>query len=405
MNAAPRRILLADADAFFVAVARMEDPDGVGREPLLIVGGTRHSRGVVCSASYETRAYGVRSAMPIARALRLCPQAVCVPVPRKACAHRSGEIRQVLERFAPVVEAASIDEWYLDLAGTERLYRHEPLAATARRMREAIRRDTGLHVSFGGGTSKLIAKLAVEQAKPKPGSDADGVHVVPAGGEAAFLHGVALADIPMIGPRFQERLARLGMRTVPDVLAYDEATLAHWLGAREARWLYERVRGVDGRDVAPRLEARSISRDETFPEDLADDAALGRELLALVTRAAADLRGEGLRARTITVRIRDHDFRTRSASRTVEQGVMSDRVILATARPLLARLRAGRRVPARLLGVALSSLGEDETADQLALFEGARDPAAETDRDRAVARAVDQVRAKFGPRGIGPGGV
>ncbi len=402
---APRRILLADADAFFVAVARMVDPEGAGREPLLIVGGTRESRGVVCSASYETRAFGVRSAMPIARALRLCPDAVCVPVPRKACAQKSGEIRQVLERFAPVVEAASIDEWYLDLAGTEALYRHEPLAGTARRMREAIGRDTGLSVSFGGGTSKLVAKLAVEHAKPKPGTNADGVCVVPPGGEAEFLRGIALAEIPMIGPRFQERLAVLGMRTVPDVLPYDLPTLTRWLGAREAEWLYDRVRGVDEREVAPRLETKSISRDETFPADIADDAALGRELLALITRAAADLRAEGLTARTVTVRIRDFDFRTRSAGRTVEQGVMSDRVILALARPLLARLRKARHVPARLLSVALSSLAEDETSDQLALFAEARDAVEETDRDRALARAVDQVRARFGPRGIGPGGV
>ncbi len=401
---APRRILLADADAFFVAVARLVDPEGAGREPLLIVGGTRQSRGVVCSASYETRAYGVRSAMPIARALRLCPQAVCVPVPRKACQEKSGEIRQVLERFAPVVEGASIDEWYLDLAGTESLYRHEPLAETARRLRDMIGRDTGLSVSFGGGTSKLVAKLAVERAKPKPGNDATGVHVVPPGEEAEFLRGFALADLPMVGPRFQERLAALGMRTVPDVLQYDADTLARWLGAREAAWLYDRVRGIDTRAVAPRLETKSISRDETFPRDIADDAALLREMLPLVTRAAADLRAEGLSARTVTVRIRDHDFRTRSASRTVEEGVMSDRVILAIARQLLARLRAGRAVPARLLGVALTSLAEDEAADQLALFEREHDAIGETDRDRAIARAVDQVRARFGPDGIMPGG-
>src|SRR5688500_12717559 len=120
-----RRILLADADAFFVAVARMVDPDGAGKAPLLIVGGSAESRGVVCSASYETRRYGVRSAMPISRALRLCPQAMCVPVPRRACSQKSREIRAVLERFAPVVEGASIDEWYLDLGGTERLYHDE----------------------------------------------------------------------------------------------------------------------------------------------------------------------------------------------------------------------------------------------------------------------------------------
>src|ERR671926_43092 len=123
-----RRILLADADAFYVAVARAVDPEGAGRAPLLIVGGSRESRGVVCSASYEVRKFGVRSAMPIARALRLCPQAMCAPVPRRACSIKSAEIRAVLERYAPVVEGASIDEWYLDMGGTEALYR-EPLAA------------------------------------------------------------------------------------------------------------------------------------------------------------------------------------------------------------------------------------------------------------------------------------
>src|SRR5215475_10418321 len=121
----PRRILLADADAFFVAVARMVDPDGAGKAPLLIVGGTRESRGVVCSASYEARKFGVRSAMPIARALRLCPQAMCVPIPRRVCSEKSREIRGVLEKFSPVVEGASIDEWYLDMGGTEALYANE----------------------------------------------------------------------------------------------------------------------------------------------------------------------------------------------------------------------------------------------------------------------------------------
>src|SRR6476469_2168220 len=125
-----RRILLADADAFFVAVARMVDPEGAGKEPLLIVGGTRESRGVVCSASYEARKYGVRSAMPISRALRLCPQAMCVPVPRRACGEKSRAIRAVLDRYAPMVEGASIDEWYMDLGGTEGIYANEPLATT-----------------------------------------------------------------------------------------------------------------------------------------------------------------------------------------------------------------------------------------------------------------------------------
>jgi DNA polymerase IV len=401
----PQRVLLVDADAFFVAVARIVDPEGAGKEPLLIVGGTRESRGVVCSASYETRQYGVRSAMPISQALRLCPQAVCVPVPRKACSRKSSEIRETLERFAPVVEGASIDEWYLDLGGTEGLYRDETLAATAARIRREVIRATGLSVSIGGGTSKLVAKMAAERAKPKPSNTASGVHVVPAGQEQEFLRTFALADIPLVGPRFQERLAKLGMLTVPDVLQYDLATLSTWLGAREAEWLYDRVRGVDGRTVEPRSEAKSISRDETFPVDIADDAELERELLALVTRAASDLRADGMAARTVTVRIRDHDFRTRQAGRTVELPVIADRVIYAVARTLLRKLRTARRVPARLLGVGLSSLATDASADQLTLFETRDALTAESERDRVLARTVDRVRARFGDKGIVPGGL
>jgi len=397
-----RRILLADADAFFVAVARMVDPEGAGRAPLLIVGGTRESRGVVCSASYEARKYGVRSAMPISRALRLCPQAMCVPVPRRVCGEKSREIRTVLERYAPVVQSASVDEWYMDLGGTEGIYEHEPLAVTAKRIREQVEATTKLSVSIGGGTTKLVAKLAVERAKPKPGTDATGVHIVAAGEEGRFLETFDLAEIPLIGPRFQERLSKLGMRTVPDVLQYDLQTLKQWLSAREAEWLFDRVRGIDHSELEAHGDAKSISRDETFAADIDTDDELARELLALVTRAAADLRGDGLTARTVTVRIRDHDFKTRQASRTLDAAVISDRVILEVAHLLLAKLRKARRVPARLIGVALSSLAADATADQLTLFERRDNALAETDRDRLLARTVDRVRARFGDKGILP---
>jgi DNA polymerase-4 len=396
-----RRILLADADAFFVAVARMVDPDGAGRAPLLIVGGSRESRGVVCSASYETRKFGVRSAMPISRALRLCPDAMCVPVPRKACSEKSHEIRGVLARFAPVVEGASVDEWYMDLAGTEGIYRNEPLAMTAHRIRDAVFRETGLSVSIGGGTNKLVAKLAVERAKPKPGTGADGVHVVPPDSEETFLATFTLAELPMVGPKFQERLAQHGLRTVMDVRRLTLDDLRLLIGPREADWLWNRAHGVDDADVEGGGEAKSISRDETFSEDLREDRELERELLALVTRAAFDLRGDGMTARTVTVKIRDMDFRTRSAQRTLPEAVVSDRVIYRVARELLQKLRAARRIPARLLGVSLSSLAHDPLADQLTLFASA-DPLGETDRDRVLSRAVDRVRDKFGPGGIIP---
>ncbi|MEO5567981.1 MAG: DNA polymerase IV [Gemmatimonadaceae bacterium] len=405
MAVAARRILLADADAFFVAVARMVDPEGAGREPLLIVGGTAASRGVVCSASYETRKFGVRSAMPISRALRLCPGAMCVPVPRE-CGAKSAEIREVLGKYAPVVEGASVDEWYMDMTGTEAVYHHQPLAQTGQTIRRAVQESTGLTVSIGGGTNKLIAKLAVERAKPKFG--ASGVHIVPEGGEAAFLETFTLAELPMVGPKFQERLAKLGMVTVPDVLRHDLHTLTRWFGEREAEWLWDRVHGISETEVETgHGEAKSISRDDTFPVDLDDDRELERELLALVTRAAFDLRGDGLAARTITVRIRDMDFQTRSAQKTIAEPVVSDRVIMGVAKQLLARLRKARRVPARLLGVGLSHFSTDPRADQLALFaeKKAIDPLAETDKDRVVARTVDKVREKFGAKGIIPAGL
>src|SRR5918997_1578850 len=308
-----RRILLVDADAFFVAVARMVDPEGAGKAELLIVGGSPAQRGVVCSASYAARRFGVRSAMPMARAVRLCPQAVVVPVPRE-CGQKSREIARVLARYAPVGEGSSIDEWYLDMGGTERLYGDEPLAATAARIREAVIAETGLTVSIGGGTSKLVAKLAVELAKPKPGTGATGVHVVPPGEEAAFMTRFQLGDLPGVGPKSQERLAKVGLRTVADALAAGEPALLRIAGEGDGAWLWRRVHGIDDSPVEPSREAKQMSREDTFPQDLHDDADLQREITRLAVRVSADLRGDGLRARTVTVKIKDADFTTRPAS-------------------------------------------------------------------------------------------
>src|SRR6266853_5172366 len=390
-----RQILLADADAFYVAVARAVDPDGAGKAALLIVGGSRDSRGVVCSASYETRKFGVRSAMPIARALRLCPDAVCVPVPFKACVQKSAEIRKLLHQFSPVVEGASIDEWYLDLTGTEGVYHHEPLETTAQRIRTALREATGLTLSIGGGTNKLIAKMAVDRAKPSRGGD--GVLIIEPGTEQEFLRSCTLADIPLVGPKFQARLAAHGLITVADALRYDLEMLGTWLSRRESQWLWNRIHGTDIADVFHRTTNRGISRDETFGKDLDEDRDIERELLRLVTRAAADMRGDRLCARTVAVRLRDWDFKTRSAQRTLPDPVVSDRVILRVAHELLRTLRNARRVPARLVGVRLSGLALAAMTDRLAIV------SEETERDRGLSRAIDRVRGKFGPKSIVPG--
>jgi DNA polymerase-4 len=399
-----RRILLADADVFYVAVARLVDPDGAGKARLLIVGGAAESRGVVTSASYEARAYGVHSAMPMARAMRLCPGATVVPVPWAACAAQSHKIASVLRGFTPTVEQASSDEFYVDLSGTERLYHGEPLSTTARRIRDAVLAETTLSVSIGGGTSKLVAKLAASRAKPRPGAAGKGVRVVAPGAEAAFLLEFALAELPQVGPKFQERLARLGLHAVRDVVSHGEETLIRQLGEREGRWLYQQALGVDYAAVEPDREAKSVSRDETFPVDLDDDAALAAKLLALADRASADLRDAGLVARTVTVKLRDADFTTRQASRTLPDPVQSDRVVYTVARGLLDKLRRARRTPARLLGVALSQLVPLAAHTQLTLLDAPSDAIAESERDRTISQLIDQVRERFGPDALGRAG-
>lgn len=391
-----RRILLLDCDQFFVQCARLADPDGAGRTPLLLVGGTADGRGVVTSASYETRAFGVRSGMPTGQALRLCPQATVVPVPRGLCVEKSREIRTVLERFTPLVEPASIDEAYLDLSGTEALYHNEPLEETARRIQAAVLAQTTISVSIGGGASKVVAKMAAGRAKPA------GVRIVPPGGEDAFMREFRLEDIPGVGPVFAAELRRLGMVSVANAHAHDRATLEAWLGHGRGGWLHRRVHGEDSGTVEPGREARQMSREETFPTDIADDDALHTELLALCVRLGADLRSDGLRARTVTVKLRDFDFTTRTAAETTPGGIESDRVLYGVARSLLERLRTKRRVPARLIGVAASHFLEGP-ATQLTLFEDAAQAPVETDRDRRVSQAADELRRRFGPRAIRPG--
>jgi len=400
MSPDARRILLADADAFYVAVARLVDPHGAGKAPLLIVGGSAEGRGVVTSASYEARAFGVHSAMPTARAIRLCPKALVVPVPFEACVKKGREIRRALQQFTPVVDQASSDEFYLDMSGTERLYHDEPLAVTAGRIRDAVLKATSLTVSIGGGTSKVVAKLAAGVAKPMPGSEGTGVHIVEPGRELEFMRQFALADIHGVGPRFQERLAKCGLVSVEDALRHDVKVLQRWLGKNGGAWLYDRVRGIDGAHVPGDRQARSISRDETFAADLNDDAALAEHLQHLVDRATTDLRASGLRSRTVTVRLRDADFTDRQASRTVRETITSDRAVMAVARPLLARLRAARPKPARLIGVALSGLVDAEAPAQLSLFQREPEGLADTKRDQALSQAMDKLRSRFGRRAI-----
>ncbi|MYA63119.1 MAG: DNA polymerase IV [Gemmatimonadetes bacterium] len=392
----PRRILLVDCDSFFVQVARLQDPEGVGKEPLLLVGG-RSDRGVITSASYAAREFGVRSGMPTRRARQLCPEAVVVPVPRGACVERSRAVRAVLDELSPVVQAASIDEFYLDLTGTERMLKGEELAATADRIRRVVRERTGVAVSLGGGTQRVVAKVATRLAKP------DGVHVVRPGGEAAFMAQFRLEQLPGIGPAFLEQLGKKGLATCAEAAAVEREWLARWFGPHRGAWLWERVRGIDASEVDARDRRKSISSERTFFADIDDDDELERRLLELSCSVGGQLRAKELRARTVTVKLRDHDYRTRQAGSTQPEGVETDRAIFAVAASLLHGLRHRRRTPARLLGVGVSNLVRQVPAEQLEFFgEGAK---VETERDRTVARAVDRIRDRYGREALRPGRV
>ncbi len=394
---APRRILLVDCDAFFVQVARLEDPEGAGLARHLLVGGTG-SRGVVASASYSARRRGVQSGMAVSRATRLCPEAMLAPVPRRACGRKSREVRKALEELAPIIQAASIDEFYLDLSGTERMLKGELLDRTATRIRERVLEQAGIQVSIGGGAGRVVAKMAVQRAKPC------GVHIVAPGAEREFMAGFALRQVHGIGPALAQRLEKRGLRSVRDAQAIGLQWLATWFGQRTGRWLWERIRGIDATRSPARVARRSISAEGTFSRDTSDQELLAGKLQELCGRVCRRLRGKGLRARTVTVKVRDADFRTRSRRRTVVQALESTSGIFRVARKLLLELCAQRRVPARLVGIALGNMEPNPRFSQTELFPDALDcqppPHLETERERELFRTLDRLRKRFGETSI-----
>jgi DNA polymerase-4 len=385
------RILHVDLDAFFVEVCRQRHPELRGIE-LLVVGGRRDQRGVVQSASYGARRFGIHAGMPIAQAVRLCPQATFFQGAFPAYRDASRAVRSVLQRFSPTVVMASLDEAYLDFAGTERLY-PVSLLPVAEQIRDQVARDTGLDCSIGIGPNRMIAKLASDAAKPR------GLMEVRAGWEEGFLAGLALKAMPGVGPKTAERWATLGLVDVWQVQRMDSSALERLIGP-EAKTLKRRVHGFGGTTLRSQRLPRSVSRETTLSRDLRDPAQLEATLSLLTARVAGQLRDEHLVARTVTLKLRHDDFKTVTRRHTFELATDLDAELYAAARDLFRAAFAdvrGRNRGVRLIGIAATNLGEAAEAD---LFEP---PARRRLRD--LTAAVDQLRDKYGFAAVTPGSV
>jgi DNA polymerase-4 len=374
-------ILHADLDAFYASVEVQKDPSLRGRP--LLVGGTG-GRGVVTSASYEARAFGCRNAMPMARARRLCPQAVAVPPDFAAYRRVSVTVMGIFQSVTPLVEPLALDEAFLDVRGARALF--GDAVATARLLRDRVRREAGLALTVGVAASKFLAKLASTRGKP------DGLLVVPPERALAFLHPLPVDALWGAGQATIDVLARYGLRTVGDVAATPRATLERALGPAAGAQLHQLALARDDREVVPFEAAKSLGSEETFASDIDDPVQLAREVLRCCVRVGRRLREAGLAGRTITLKLRFGDFRTITRGRTLAVATDTDTELHEVAGDLLARLQLGR-APVRLVGVTVSNLQRADAPVQLRL--GPERPGWE-----AAVRAADAVRARFGDGAI-----
>jgi len=378
-------ILHVDMDAFFASVEVRDQPELAGK-PVIV--GAVGGRGVVLSATYEARAFGVRSAMPVNRARRLCPQALFVPPRHRVYAAVSREIMTLFREVTPEVEPLSLDEAFLDVAGAIR--RLGPPADIARQIRASVREQYGLTCSVGVATTKFIAKLASTISKP------DGLRVVPAGEVLQFLHPLPVAALWGVGDKTGEVLARFGLRTVGDIARTPVATLQRELGTAAGAHLAALAWGRDPRPVMSRVPDKSIGAEETFAADVDDPVLIRRELLRLSERTARGLRAGAWTARTVVVKLRLANFKTITRSKTLPEPTDVAQQIYRTACALYAGSGLDTRARLRLVGVRATGLiPAGATATQLAFGE---EPASWRDAEQAV----DKIAGRFGPGTVRP---
>lgn len=383
---AQRTIFHVDMDAFFVSVEELSDPSLRGKA--VVVGGDRNERGVVSAASYEARKFGVHSAMPLRTAAKLCPHAIFVHGHPDRYREYSHKVYAILNRFTPKLEMASIDEAYLDLTGSVRL--HGPPLRAATLLHDAIKRETGLNSSIGIATSRLVAKISSDQAKP------NGIMLVMPGLEARYLAPLEIRKVPGIGKVTEQNLQRLGIRRIGDLAALDERVLEEHFG----KWglaLAGKARGEDAggwfdSDIGEHSDPKSISHEHTFNEDTADLTQLEATLSHLSQQVGRRLREHSLWARTLQLKLRTSDFHTITRAHSPSHSTQLDNEIFAEIRRLFQRnWKPGSKI--RLLGVHAS--GFDHEAGQLDLL----NPQSQERWTRALA-AADKLRDRFGESAV-----
>jgi DNA polymerase-4 len=381
----PRTILHLDLDAFFCAVEELHDPSLRGKS--FAVGGTPEGRGVVASCSYAARRFGVRSAMPTSRALRLCPQLIVLTHRHGHYGEVSDQVMERLNDLSPLVEQISIDEAFVDISDL-----HEQVEGIARRLQKRVNDELGLPCSVGVASNKLVAKIATEVGKKTARKDQppNAVTVVPPGQEADFLKPLPAEMLWGVGPKTAARLAEIGIHTIGDIASHPEADLVRKFG-EYARDLARRARGIDNSQVVTEHEVKSVSQETTFPKDVSNDAHLAGTLRSLATKVGSRLRKASIAGSTVKIKLRWPDFTTLTRQVTLHQPTDQDDEIFHAALGLLHTVRpSGKAV--RLIGVGVSRLGAP--VRQLELW------GEQSEKSRRLQAALDEVRAKYGDKAI-----
>ena len=386
----PRSILHIDMDAYYASVEEREQPGLAGRP--LVVGGSPQGRGVVAAANYAARQYGIHSAMPVSRALRLCPALICLPVQMDRYVRVSQQIREIFARYTPLIEPLSLDEAFLDVSDSIQLF--GAARDIARRIKREIRDELSLVASVGVAPNKYLAKIASDVDKP------DGFIEVTAQGAQAFLDPLPASRVWGVGKATNKELARLGITTIGQLRMQSREVLVERFG-QFGTHLWQLVRGIDERPVVRDSEAKSISNETTFVHNVADNRVLRAWLMDLSEQVGRRLRAHQRFGRTVQLKVRFEDFHTITRSHTLPQATQSTRQIWQAAQSLLAAARQSDPRPVRLIGVGISSLGEGSvTADlQQDMFASMQQPL-DSAKQQQIDELADNIQLRFGKSAI-----